>query len=63
MSEPSEFLSVNGLGHAVSFHLISWTVLNVNVDLGFLISDEEESNVEMPGSFSSTLCDHFLPGA
>ena len=48
------------LGHAVSFHLIGWAVLNVNVALGLLICDEEESNIEVPESLSSTLATIFF---
>ena len=48
------------LGYVVSFHQISWAVLDVSVALGFLISNEEESNVEVPGSLSSTLSTIFF---
>ena len=66
LSESHKFLSMQRLGHAVSFHMISWAVLNVNVALGFLMGYKEESNIEMPGSFPSTLLtiffkEHYTP--
>ena len=43
-----------------SWHLISWTALNLNVILCLLICDKEVSNIEMPGAFSGTLATIFF---
>ena len=55
LSKASEFSSMSRLGHVVSNHQISWTVLYINVSFLLLISDKEQSNVQVPGSLACTL--------
>lgn len=60
LSESFELLSMQRIGHAVSSHLIGWTVFHVDVPFFLLISDKEAFDVEVSESLSSTLAAIFL---
>ena len=49
------FGSMQGLGEVITQHLVCWTVLDRDVPLLLLISNKEVSDVQVPGSFPSTL--------
>ena len=47
--------SMQGFCHVISDHLVCWTIFDVNVDIGHLISDVEVSDVLMMRALASTL--------
>ena len=52
--ESKKFLPCKQLGHIISDHLISWTVLNPNFLVLDQICNEKIFDVEVTSSFSST---------
>ena len=46
---------MQGFCHVISDHLICWTIFDVNVAFGLLISDIEVSDVQMMRVLASTL--------
>ena len=55
LTEAIELGSMQGFCHVISSHLVSWTILNVDVAFGVFISDVEVSDVQMMGVLASTL--------
>ena len=47
--------SMQGFCHVISDHLICWTIFDVNVAFGLLISDVEVLDVQMTRALASTL--------
>ena len=55
LTEAIKLGPMQGFCHAISDHLICWTIFDVNVAFGLLISDIEVSDVQMMRVLASTL--------
>ena len=47
--------SMQGFCHVISNHLICWTIFDVNVAFGLLVSNVEVSDVQVMRALASTL--------
>ena len=55
LMEVVKLASVQGFCHVISDHLVCWTISDVNVAFGLLVSNVEVSDVQVMRALASTL--------